>query len=412
MLPSKLTTVLDKTVSQNFDQQIHFLSNLVSAPSTNPYTADTSSAENPIEQAVAKVIELELKESNIPVKRVGINRKRFNLVSQLGPARHRRSLMLNGHMDTVALSEEGIETAFVPRTTEKRMYGAGVLDMKASLSAYIYAVKALLRNNVSLAGKLFLSFVVDELPGACSEWGTHYVLEQGYVPKSAIIAEPGINVIAIGHRGGYRFKLKVFGESVHTGILSWERKRHGKNALVEMSKAILALEDLEIEYKPSRLFNKRKPVFTFPTLLEGGTAINTVPESCIGYGDVRLMPGNTDSQIRQMIVERLDKVKNLKYELTDILFVPAMETEAREEVVRSLERQAKQILTHKPEVRGVGPWSDGWMFMKRDIPTVSGFGPEGGNLHQANEWVDLASLKQLTKVYARTIVDYLGVKKD
>ena len=59
------------------------------------------------------------------------------------------------------------------------------------------------------------AFVVDEEPGACSPYGTRYLLEQGLlVGDAAIIGEPGNQKIAIGHRGIYRFRVQITGEAI------------------------------------------------------------------------------------------------------------------------------------------------------------------------------------------------------
>ena len=62
----------------------------------------------------------------------------------------------------------------------------------------------------------------------------------------------------------------------------------------------------------------------------------------------------------------------------------------------------------KPRVEGVGPACDGWMFIILGIPTVCGFGVTCGGVHGADEWVDLASLRTVTEVYAQTIMHYLA----
>ena len=49
------------------------------------------------------------------------------------------------------------------------------------------------------------------------------------------------------------------------------------------------------------------------------------------------------------------------------------------------------------------------MLIKKDIPTVCQLPLRGGGAHGVEEWVDLASLRQLTEVLARTIVRVLGV---
>src|SRR5215471_9390350 len=100
--------------------------------------------------------------------------------------------------------------------------------------------------SITLTGGVTLVFVVDEEPGACSPYGTCYLLETGRLRgDAAIISEPENDKIAIGHRGIYRFGLKILGESTHTGLKAWEQKRKGRNAILDMARIALALEDQE-----------------------------------------------------------------------------------------------------------------------------------------------------------------------
>ena len=50
------------------------------------------------------------------------------------------------------------------------------------------------------------------------------------------------------------------------------------------------------------------------------------------------------------------------------------------------------------------------MLVTHDIPTISGFGPDGTWIHGVNEWIELDSLKKITEIYARLIVEYLGTR--
>lgn len=310
-------------------------------------------------------------------------------------------------MDTIPPEVNDVVSPYSGSVRNGRLHGLGSLDMKATIAAYIYAAKALKDSGTALRGRLILAFVVDEESGACSPYGTQYLLERGLIPKACIIGEHGSRYIRTGQRGGYRFKITVRGEAVHTGVSAWERKEIGRNAIADMSRVIEALQGVEIPYKPSRTFPGRKPVFTFPTKISGGTAVNVVPDSCVAYGDARLMPGNSDSQVKMLIVERLQKL-GIRYEIADLMFVPAVEIDAREPLVTTLQSEAAKVLGHAPETRGSGPGTDGWMLVKRDVPTIFGFGPDGSGEHERGEWVDLESLKKVTEVYARTISKFLS----
>lgn len=407
----KLVSQIAKKVEKNFKSQTMFLSKLVKTKSVNGFTPENSVLTEPVEKKASDLVYKKLKKLGMKPKRVGASKTRSNVVASIGPRRYRKSLILNGHMDTRVGDENGKADPFSGTVRYGRLYGVGVLDMKASLSAYVYAVKALMDLGVDLDGRLTLAFVVDSEPGSCSEWGTSYLLTKGVKARAAVIAKPCSHTVAIGHRGGYRFKITTHGEAVHTGLSLWERKKKGRNAVVDMARVITALEKTEIAHKTARLFPGRKPVFTFPTKIEGGGAVNMVPSKCVAYGDVRLMPGNSDKQVKLLIEEKLSHLKGVVWEIEDLLFVPAVEIDPKDDLVQVLVGEATDVLGQEPEVRGVGPWNDAWMYVNRDIPTICGFGPDGEGVGTNNEWVSLKSLKQVTEIYARFIVKYLGLKK-
>lgn len=401
---SKLT--IARAVRASFDEEVAFVQALVRAPSSNPYTPQDSPLHEAVEGEVPTLIYDKLKEIGLLPKYVGASRERMNVVAEWGEKRGRSVLMLNGHMDTAAidLKNGGGSTGVV---RDGRIYGHGVLDMKATLSAYVYAVKALLATKTRLSGKLLLAFVVDEESGACSKLGTQYLLENGCLPKACLIGEHGSHYVRVGQRGIYRFLIRVKGSAVHTGMSAWEKKDEGRNAIVDMAKVISSLQELNIPFKTSKMFEGRRPVLTFPTKIAGGTGLNIVPDECVGYGDVRLLPGNSDSQIKLLIVEKLNQL-NVNYVIEDLSYAPAVEIDPHEEVVVSLQKTAKSVLGRVPLPKVSGPATEAWMFVKRDIPAIMGFGPDGSGAHEKREWVDLESLRLLTEVYANFIADYLS----
>lgn len=412
MIATGLFRRLKNRIDKNFTDQTLFLKSLVKARSTNPFSSDQSPNDQPLEAKVARLIVGFLKDLKLSPRRLGVTRDRQNVVCRLGPDRFRKSLILNGHMDTVEPAAGWTMDPFAAEIKDGKLFGLGALDMKATLSAYLFALKSLLAEKVKLEGRLILEFVVDEESGAASAYGTQFLLQKGIIAKVALIGEPGTGKVAIGHRGGYRFRLTTSGEAVHTGTSAWEKKQKGRNAILDMAKVTCALQKIELPYKPARAFPGRIPVFTFPTKIGGGKTINMVPDRCSGEGDVRLMPGNSDKQVRMWIEDCLKQTcPDVVYEIEDLTFVPAVEIAKHEEIVDITVRNATEVLGRKPKVLGAGPWNDAWMLIGRGIPTICGFGPDGDNVHAADEFVDLKSLKQVTEIYARLIVEYLGIKK-
>lgn len=409
-MTEKLFARLDSLIQQHWDEQVAFLQQLVRARSANPYLPVTSDPHEPIEQEVAHLIYHKLSDIGLAPELQGETDARPNVLATMNGARDHRTLILNGHMDTVMPTPQWTRDPYGAQIEGGRLYGLGALDMKASLSMFVFVVQALVQAGVELDGHLRLTFVVDEEPGASSRFGTSYLLNNGLAGTAAIIAEPMNTNVTIGHRGGYRFRLVVKGEAAHTGLEAWERREIGKNAITAMSDAIQALQDIDIPHVQTPAFPGRKPVFTFPTTIEGGHSINTVPDLCVAYGDVRLLPGANAETVEMLIRERLDTLPGLDYALERIIFVPAVEIPPDSEIVRPLVEHTTVLTGHEPTTQGCGPWNDGWMFISRGIPAICGFGPNGAGAHAPDEYVDLQSLQDTTRILARVVIDYLGVK--
>ncbi|NDJ75758.1 MAG: M20 family metallopeptidase [Chloroflexi bacterium] len=403
---------LDRAIQGYREDQIAFVQSLIRARSANPFTPENSDPAEPIEREVAHLIRDRLFALGLDVELLGVSAARPNVIATLRGAGHGPTLILNGHMDTVRPSPLWERDPFGADIEGNRLYGLGALDMKASLGAMIFAVQALLETGVKLAGGVVLTFVVDEEPGACSAFGTQYLLAHGLRGDAAIIGEPSNYTVTTGHRGGYRFKLTVRGEATHTGLLAWERGDQGENAIVHMGAAIQALGGLEIPFEQTPAFPERRPVFTFPTMIMGGVSINAVPDECVAYGDVRLLPGADADLIEGLIRERLDPLPGLRYSLERLMYVPAVEISAAHDLVYSLVTQTAAITGQEPATKGCGPWNDGWMFITRGIPAICGFGPNGGGVHAPDEFVELDSLLETTRILARTIVDFVGVRSE
>jgi acetylornithine deacetylase/succinyl-diaminopimelate desuccinylase-like protein len=136
--------------------------------------------------------------------------------------------------------------------------------------------------------------------------------------------------------------------------------------------------------------------------------MNMVPDSCEAYGDVRLLPGISGNEMRRFIEEQLQELSIKSYQLDDLVSIPAVETDRSAEIVQALLSAVESVIGVKPRMEGVDPACDGWMFITRGIPTIFGYGVTCGGVHGADEWVDLASLRTVTEVYAWTIMHYLA----
>ena len=124
-----------------------------------------------------------------------------------------------------------------------RLYGAGIYNMKGGVASIVAAAEAVRRAKASLKGDLQVACVVGELQGGV---GTEYALAHGYRPDMAIVAEPNdADTVLTIHAGWLEMAVHVLGESRHIS-----QKESGVNAIQKMSKAIEAINGLELSHTP------------------------------------------------------------------------------------------------------------------------------------------------------------------
>ena len=379
-------TTLSGVIGANFGQEIVFLQRMVRARSANPFTPETSSPDIPVEEEGAAITQQELQRLGCASELRGVSARRPNVVSRLpGTGQTGKTLILTTHMDTIDPSGY-TRDPWGAAIEGGRLYGAGAADAKAQIAAFIYAERALREAGIALAGSVTLAFVVDEEPGACSRYGTQYLLEQGLLQGDAvIIGEPGNRRVSIGHRGLYRFRLQIRGEVTHTGRRAWEQDSEGHNAILDMARLALALSEALLPELASEAYPDRHSVLIFPTLIRGGSGINVVPGLCEAYGDERLLPGLSAERVKELITAHLYQLSIEAYQLDDLLVVPPAETPPQADIVQALAAAAEAVIGKRPRLAGSGPACDGWMFTSRGSPTVCGYGVSCGGVHGADE---------------------------
>lgn len=133
---------------------------------------------------------------------------RKNLSVHLAGSGRGRSLLLNGHIDTVPPGKRNwTDSPWSGATRDGKLCGLGSFDMKAGVAAQACAVTALHNAGVRLAGDLLLQSVVDE------EWGggggTLAALLRGERADAAAICEGTQLEVLRATRGGFVVDLEV-----------------------------------------------------------------------------------------------------------------------------------------------------------------------------------------------------------
>jgi acetylornithine deacetylase/succinyl-diaminopimelate desuccinylase len=263
-----------------------------------------SDSENTGEREVSRYIRDYLQGLGIPSEITEFAKGRCSVTASVGKG---DGLMLNGHTDTVPTGSAnewryGVEA----KAVNGRLYGRGTSDMKGGVAAILAAIPDL---NLSRAKRrLVFAFVADEeVEFRGSKWLIKNRKEIFKNVKYGVIAEPTDLHLQVAQKGIASISVKVKGMSAHGST-----PELGRNAIVDMSRFIVALEKLPQNLKTEDELLGRG-VINVGTI-NGGTAINVVPDHCEIKIDRRLVPGETAEIAAAQVKKILDSV-NIDYRL-------------------------------------------------------------------------------------------------
>jgi acetylornithine deacetylase len=293
-----------------------------------------------------------------------------------------RSLLLNGHLDTVGIA--GMEAPFEPRVEDGRLYGRGAYDMKGAIAALLLAVA----EAPALRGDLILTAVADE---ELASVGTEAVLER-VTADAAIVAEPTALRVAVAHRGFVGFEIETTGVAAHGS-----RPDLGVDAIAKMGPILVALEQLDRRLQDGPRHALAGTGSVHASLIEGGQELSSFPARCVLTGERRTIPGETPELVEEELRGLAGDARFRQIAARDP-YEAAVDHPFVELVVRTAGGQ---------EPVGAPFWTDAALIAAAGIPTVL-FGPAGEGAHAEEEWVDLASLAHLRDAVVRIAIDWCG----
>jgi acetylornithine deacetylase len=347
------------------------------------------------------------RERGLDVTTIARDERRPNLIISVGDPASGPLLAMNGHLDTVPVSDADAwkSDPFDPVICEDgvRLIGRGASDMKASVGVML-AMMELFRDH-PMRGCLQAHIVSDEeLSG---HYGTVAVMDaiaDGTLrkPTYCLIGEKSDLKGRNAERGILGMRVTAHGRASHTAAA----RTTGVNAIALAAKAILALEKDIDRHHPA----VGKPVISI-NQISGGVAHNVVPGECVFTIDRRLIPGETRESVVNEITETLANVAavepgEFRYSLVvdpDGDFIPANITDAESPLVQAVWDATREVRGAEPVffVQWAGA-TDGRYYRLAGIDTV-GMGPGGENAHGANEAVYIDDLVAQAKIYALTI---------
>jgi acetylornithine deacetylase/succinyl-diaminopimelate desuccinylase-like protein len=296
------------------------------------------------------------------------------------------TVVLNGHLDTVDVTEGWKTDPFKPVVKDDKMYGLGVGDMKSGLAIITDTFKKMSQEKHL---NLVLTAVSDEEGNSL---GSHNLIREGKVEGDiCLIPEPTGEMIMLGCRGRFVVDITVHGKAAHGA-----RPHLGVNAIEDAARVISHL---------SRIKPRKHELLGRGSLcvlkIHGGGETLSVPETCVIRVDRHVVPGETKELVMddfKKILKSLDIMSELSFNWMErpTPFLEPYITK-RSNLVKAF------IFAHKEHINldenivygeSVGDYN----LFGKVMPTVV-CGPEGQDWHSPNEFVYLRSITRVRDLY-------------
>lgn len=349
------------------------------------------------EQAIGKFVTQFCNERNIECRLQDVDGERRNVLASV-PGTGDDKLLFVAHLDTVP-AHDWASDPFTPVERNKKLYGRGSCDTKASLAVMLKALESISkeqpRATIVVAGS------VDE------EFRKKGARALGAIkPRftGAVVGEPTDLEMVVAHKGSVRWQVETTGRAAHTSM-----PENGVNAIEAMAEVIVALRDLNADLRKRPVPLTGSPSLTM-SLIEGGSDICTVPARCVLSIDRRLVPGESPGGALKEVEGILQRLRTSKPAINVRSILPAREdfpvSGAANTRLAEVTQRACQQFAGTGEPRGVPYGTDASELSAAGIPCVI-IGP--GSIEQAHtvdEFVDITQLDKAFEIYRSIMLSY------
>lgn len=294
---------------------------------------------------------------------------------------HTQPVLLLGHFDTVY--PIGTLATMPCHIADGRLYGPGVLDMKAGIAMMMFAIEALRAWHGELPRPVTVFLVSDEEVGSYSSRAI--TMELARQSAGVLVLEPAAErgAVKTARKGVGEYRLHVKGVASHAGLDPGK----GHSAIVELARQITAIWKLN---------DVKQGVSANPGIIRGGTRTNVVAAEAIVEIDVRIKKAQqakvVDCKLRSL--KAFDKHCKVTIE-GGINRLPMERTPGVAALYKKACAVAAQIDWKLGEA-AVGGGSDGNFTAGIGVPTLDGMGGDGEGAHATHEHIRISELPKRT----------------
>lgn len=367
---------------------VEILEELVAIQSVNP----ALEAGGQGEAGMAAYIEARGRKAGLKVSRQkDVLPGRDNVLLELRVGKPEKTLLFESHMDTASIGT--MENPLTPIHRDGRLYARGSCDTKATAAGMLYAIEQAAKDPASVPGDIVFCGAVDEEFGFA---GALALADIDWPVAGAVVGEPTDLRIVIAHKGIARFAVRTHGKAAHSAV-----PHEGDSAIYQM---VDVLRFIANEIEPG-LAAAVHPLCGSPTIvtgmINGGTQVNIVPESCEIQIDRRVIPGEDAAQVLRDFETRLaafTTTTRVKATVRQLLLDGSLNTDPASPLARCA-AAAASTLGLNPEPCGVPYGTDASKLARRGIPSIV-YGPGSiAQAHTREEFVPVAEVEQAAEFY-------------
>jgi succinyl-diaminopimelate desuccinylase len=351
--------------------------------------------QNPPGRTVGVVewLERTLDQPAVTVDRCEVDPEKPNLVATL-PGSTDRTLCFNGHLDTVPFDGSDWSVDPLGERDGERIYGRGATDMKGAVAAMVQVALAYAHTGTEPPVSLQFVLVSDEETGG--DAGLTTVLETtAFDPDACVVGETtarnGRHSVSVADRGNVWLTLEAAGTAAHgsrpmiganaidrlVGAIEQLRREFGRQELSVDPAMDEIIEESVAFYEPEAGADATRDLYRYPTinlgLIEGGTAINTVPASACARVDIRLTAGVDTKAVLGRIRSCLTGTEGI--EITDLSWTRGSYERLGSPIVEASVAAAERVVDDRVYRRSATGGGDAKVLRHRGVPTVEfGFG--------------------------------------
>jgi glutamate carboxypeptidase len=308
-----------------------------------------------------------------------------------GPRRKAGQILALGHADTVW--PVGTLRTMPWRESDGRLWGPGVLDMKAGLAFFVFAMRTLRELDIPVKRKVLLQINSDEEIGSRSS--RPLTEKNALASEQVLVLEPGTGLegkLKTARKGVGNFQLAVQGISSHAGI--------------DIAAGASAIHEIAWQIEKIRAFTDLQRGITVNVgVVRGGTRTNVVPAEASADIDFRIPRVRDYPALQKKFAALKPRDTRCRLTLTGELNRPPLE---RTPAVIRLFWKARRIAARfgvDLAESATGGGSDGNFTGALGVPTLDGLGGVGEGAHAFNESILISRIADRTALLAALVAE-------